>query len=682
MEVLQAYESSSGQLVNKSKSAIYLHHLTDNEVINKVERITGIGRQCFPMTYLGCPIFYARRRSDYYQGLITKVMDKMQSWKGKLLSVGGRAVLIANAMQSIPIHMLSAVNPSIYVINKLHSIFAKFFWRSNVGGNSRHWSSWTNLCMPYEEGGIGFRSLHDVSKALFCKLWWNFRKKPSLWTAFISQKYCKKLNSVIVPWKLPVEFGIDEDIHNVNDLVENGMWNLEKIFQTLPEDLVNHIVQNIRPPNECAELDTPLWMLEIRGHFSVKSAWDYLRRRDNPRLTYKMIWVKGLPFNISFFLWKVWKAKLSLDDFLPRSVWNYFLRRAGIALQGLSLQQAITKCWTAPVVPKLKPIMQALPVCIVWELWKRRNSLKYGDVVSGNRVIYQVSSTIQALVKIRKPGIYVPHKWQDLLHTLENYVPKLRWEKVLWEHPSNGWIKANTDGASRGNPSRSAIGIVLRDEFGDIRYATGREIKEGSNNEAEATALVEAIRMCRAMNFSNIWLQTDSLMLKNIIDGLWKPPWNIVDVVEEIISLKEGCNFKISHIFREGNKLADHLANYALDSGNIESFNFWELDVSSRRMDQLNNLSMTLVSQHHMHQHHSRESKSNGHRFLHCTLVFIGISERNPRKVVYVGGCEHNVTWERAVWKKVIGIIERVIANSTARCTFGTLKRKLDKCNG
>jgi len=71
-----------------------------------------------------------------------------------------------------------------------------------------------------------------------------------------------------------------------------------------------------------------------------------------------------------------------------------------------------------------------------------------------------------------------------------------------------------------------------------------------------------------------------------------------------------------------------------------------------------------LFSQHHIHQHHSRESKSNGHSFLHCTVVFIGISERNPRKVVYVGGCEHNVTWERAVWKKVIGISKRVSANS------------------
>nr|XP_016435378.1 PREDICTED: uncharacterized protein LOC107761647 [Nicotiana tabacum] len=162
MEVLRAYEAAYGQLVNKSKSSIYMHHSASMEVITKVERITGIDRQEFPFTYLGCLIFYARRKMDYYKGLITKVMDKMQTWKGKLLSIGGRAVLIFHVLQSMPIHLLSAVNPPNNVINKLHKIFAQFFWSSSIGGSSRHWGSWNNLCMPCDEGGIDFRSLHDV----------------------------------------------------------------------------------------------------------------------------------------------------------------------------------------------------------------------------------------------------------------------------------------------------------------------------------------------------------------------------------------------------------------------------------------------------------------------------------------------------------------------------------------
>nr|XP_016491607.1 PREDICTED: uncharacterized protein LOC107811236 [Nicotiana tabacum] len=87
MEVLDAYEVASGQLINKAKSIIYMHHSTSVEVVNKVQRVTEIDKHEFPFTYLGCPIFYARRKMDYYQGLVNKVLDKLQSWKGLLYFV-------------------------------------------------------------------------------------------------------------------------------------------------------------------------------------------------------------------------------------------------------------------------------------------------------------------------------------------------------------------------------------------------------------------------------------------------------------------------------------------------------------------------------------------------------------------------------------------------------------------
>lgn len=128
---------------------------------------------------------------DYYQGLLTKVMNKLQTWTRKLLSIGGRALIISNMLQSMSIHLLSVVNPPPNVINRIHKIFAQFFWCNSVGGSSRHWASWNTLCFPCEEGSVGFRSLHDMSTTLFYKLWWNFKTKPSLWSAFISLKYLK-----------------------------------------------------------------------------------------------------------------------------------------------------------------------------------------------------------------------------------------------------------------------------------------------------------------------------------------------------------------------------------------------------------------------------------------------------------------------------------------------------------
>ncbi|XP_070021738.1 uncharacterized protein [Nicotiana sylvestris] len=438
MQVLNAYEVASGQLVNKTKSVVYLHYLIDMKVVNKVESITGIHRNDFPIIYLGCPIFYARRKLEYYEPLITK------------------------------------------------------------------------------------------------------------------------------------DFGIDETVHNVYDVTLDGEWDVDRLFEMLPKYLAVHILEKIKPSSPQQVLDLPCWMLETRGYFSVKLAWDYMRRRDEPRIAYRIIWVKGLPFKIAFFMWKVWKAKLPLDDFMKRTTWKYFLSRTGIVVEGLTLHQTITKCWTANVCLRLKPVMQALPSCVVWELWKRRNSMKYGDAVTTSRVIYQVSSNLQALVKVRKPGMdMVPHKWQDLLAMMENFTPKLKVTKVMWEFPSAGWLKVNTDGALRGNPGRISIGFCIRNENGDIVKSVGKDIEETTNTVAEAKAMVEALRFCRFQQYSHVWLQTDSMILKKIMDGIWKPPWIISEQVEEMM---------------EGNRLADHLANYALDHGEIECQQFWHLDAQGRRL--------------------------------------------------------------------------------------------------
>ncbi|XP_019248489.1 PREDICTED: uncharacterized protein LOC109227749 [Nicotiana attenuata] len=247
---------------------------------------------------------------------------------------------------------------------------------------------------------------------------------------------------------VPQDFGIDETIHNVYDVVEEGSWNVNRLLEVLPEEYVLHIIEKNKSPTAYEVLDIPYWMLETRGFFSVRTTWEYLRRRDDPRVAYKMIWVKGLPFKISFFMWKVWKAKLPLDDFMRRL--GYFMP---------------SKCWCCSQ-PKEETLQH----------------------------MFFMSDTARSV------------------------------DKVVWEFPRECWLKVNTDGASRGNPGRSAIGYNARDEKGDIVFAEWKEINETTNTEAEAMAIVEALRYCRMQQYSQVCVQTDSMLMKKIIEGMWKPP--------------------------------------------------------------------------------------------------------------------------------------------------------------
>ncbi|KAK4723692.1 hypothetical protein R3W88_026471 [Solanum pinnatisectum] len=61
--VLRHYEYISGQMVNLSKSLVYLHDNTPLIVGMRLRRITEIKQGSFPFIYLGCPVFYGRKKN-------------------------------------------------------------------------------------------------------------------------------------------------------------------------------------------------------------------------------------------------------------------------------------------------------------------------------------------------------------------------------------------------------------------------------------------------------------------------------------------------------------------------------------------------------------------------------------------------------------------------------------------
>ncbi|XP_019241407.1 PREDICTED: uncharacterized protein LOC109221379, partial [Nicotiana attenuata] len=381
-----------------------------NGLCQAVGAITGFAKGKFPFTYLGCPVFYTRRRKEYYEDLIKKVKAKLHSWKEKLLSFGGKATLITSVLQSMPVHMLSVLHPPKNVLEHLLKIFARFFWSTKEEGRSRHWASWQNLCLPKEEGGLGFRSLHDVSRALFAKLWWRFRTTISLWSNFMWNKYCKKEIPTVTRLGelyhvLPEDFPINEDLQDVAKLRQGETWDDQLLDQTFNEEIEEHIRLNVHYEGSEGYWDRPYWMPTPSSKFSVSSAWQILRHRADPNQEFKLMWIKGLLFKISFFLWRLWRKKIATDDIWRRQgqmvmsrcwccqqpqeesiehifitsstaskVWNLFMGVAGITVPLIQLKQVIMYWRYAQCCPKLKPLFQAVPAINTWELWKRRNA--------------------------------------------------------------------------------------------------------------------------------------------------------------------------------------------------------------------------------------------------------------------------------------------------------------------
>ncbi|MCD7453913.1 hypothetical protein HAX54_022669 [Datura stramonium] len=136
---------------------------------------------------------------------------------------------------------------------------------------------------------------------------------------------------------------------------------------------------------------------------------------------------------------------------------------------------------------------------------------------------------------------------------------------------TRGWIKCITNGASRGSPGRSSWGFCVRNDNGDIVQAQAEEIEDTycTNSQAEAMAIIQALRYVNGTQEQRVIIETDSMQLEKVIQKTWKVPWKIVTIIEEIWEIMSSRNVRVVHVTREGNKLADYIANRALDQGKV-----------------------------------------------------------------------------------------------------------------
>jgi len=124
-----------------------------------------------------------------------------------------------------------------------------------------------------------------------------------------------------------------------------------------------------------------------------------------------------------------------------------------------------------------------------------------------------------------------------------------------------------TDGASRGNPGPSSWGAVFLNEDRSIISEHYKAIGDNTNNFAEYTAVIEALKQAKEEKFTEVVLETDSQLLVKQLTGEYrvKAP-NLKPLFAECSALaKEFKSCQFVHVRREINKVADALANRALD---------------------------------------------------------------------------------------------------------------------
>lgn len=128
-------------------------------------------------------------------------------------------------------------------------------------------------------------------------------------------------------------------------------------------------------------------------------------------------------------------------------------------------------------------------------------------------------------------------------------------------------VIVNCDGGSRGNPGKSALGVVIKTSKGEIIEEIGEYLGVQTNNYAECMAVVKALEVLRERELYKADFYLDSELVVKQIRGEYKiKSENIAHLHERIKELSKGMELSFQHVYRKDNAEADAQANKVLDS--------------------------------------------------------------------------------------------------------------------
>lgn len=129
-------------------------------------------------------------------------------------------------------------------------------------------------------------------------------------------------------------------------------------------------------------------------------------------------------------------------------------------------------------------------------------------------------------------------------------------------------LVAHTDGASRGNPGESGIGVVLRSIDGSLVAEYHAYLGRSTNNRAEYAALLAGLHLAVKHGCTHLTVFSDSELMVRQVQGLYKiKDAELRKRADEVRSLARArrIELELKHIDRSENAEADRLANRAID---------------------------------------------------------------------------------------------------------------------
>ncbi|KAK7839286.1 hypothetical protein CFP56_018191 [Quercus suber] len=216
--------------------------------------------------------------------------------------------------------------------------------------------------------------------------------------------------------------------------------------------------------------------------------------------------------------------------------------------------------WHLHLWEEARPGILERAIMICWGIWKKRNEIIHdGKRQSGLAV---VKSSLRLLEDFQAANV--------------NSMPIGIWNQVdvKWVPPLSGCHKVNVDGVVFANRKQVGLGVVIRDEAGQVTAALSKKLDTPLGAlKAEAKALEIGVSFAMEVGIRDVTFEGDSLAVCNAVHGLAAIEPSAQNIVTGFLKLVQGFRtFEFSHTKRQGNVPAHVLAQHAT---NVEDCVVW-----------------------------------------------------------------------------------------------------------
>ncbi|HYI45673.1 MAG TPA: ribonuclease HI family protein [Actinomycetota bacterium] len=131
----------------------------------------------------------------------------------------------------------------------------------------------------------------------------------------------------------------------------------------------------------------------------------------------------------------------------------------------------------------------------------------------------------------------------------------------------------HADGGARGNPGPAGIGVVLKDESGEVVGEIADGIGHATNNVAEYKALIAGLELALVAGVTDLDIFLDSELVVSQLKGDWKIKKDTLRslAIDARRLMGRFERFTINHVPREQNSDADKLANQGMDQAAFDA---------------------------------------------------------------------------------------------------------------